>query len=98
MTGDENVRLHAIVSGRVQGVGFRAYVLRKASELGATGWVRNRWDGKVEVVAEGERQVLDKLLVAVKRGPSASMVSDVKVKWYPGTGEFNSFQIRLTYG
>ena len=98
MNGDENVRLHAIVDGRVQGVGFRAFVLSQASELGVIGWVRNRWDGKVEVVAEGKRIVLDRLLLAIRRGPSASLVTNVKVKWYPATGEFTSFRVRLTYG
>ncbi len=52
-------RLHAIVEGHVHGVGFRAFVIRRASSLGVTGWVRNRWDGTVEVVAEGERPDLE---------------------------------------
>ena len=49
MTEGDKVRLHAIIEGRVQGVGFRAFVIDKATDLGVTGWVRNRWDGSVEL-------------------------------------------------
>src|SRR5512137_2270255 len=56
------VRLHAVISGIVQGVNFRYYTTRQAQELGLTGWVANRWDGSVEVVAEGARSQLEDLL------------------------------------
>ena len=91
-----NTRLHAIVEGRVQGVGFRYFVQENALSLGISGWVRNRWDRTVEVVAEGDKQRLDKLLAAIQRGPRASQVSAVKTKWSTSTGEFRDFQIRMT--
>jgi len=94
--GNDKVRLHAIVEGRVQGVGFRYFVQEKAFGLGLTGWVRNRWDRTVEVVVEGERAEVEKLLSGLYRGPRASTVNNVKPTWQPATGEFHSFQIRMT--
>ena len=90
-------RLHAIVEGRVQGVGFRYFVIETAQSLGVTGWVRNRWDDTVEVMAEGERQALEKLLAALRRGPRAAYVTAVKTDWLPATGEFKSFWVTSTY-
>lgn len=90
------MRLHAIIEGRVQGVGFRYFVLDSAESLGVTGWVRNRWDDTVEVTAEGERPDLEKLLKALQRGPSAAYVSQVKTDWEPATGEFSGFHVRGT--
>lgn len=89
-------RVHAIVEGRVQGVGFRYFVQENAIQVGLVGWVRNRWNGAVELVAEGERGNLNKLILALKRGPRASFVSEVSVEWLPATGEFNSFRVRMT--
>jgi acylphosphatase len=98
MSESENVRLFAIVKGRVQGVGFRAFVNGQAVKLGITGWVRNRWDGTVEVLAEGERQQLDQLVVALHRGPRSSYVTAVNPTWETATGEFSTFRVSLTYG
>jgi acylphosphatase len=92
----ENTRLHGIIYGRVQGVGFRAYVYRKAAEVGVSGWVRNRWDGSVEVLAEGDRPTLDRLLVLLKRGPSSAMVSNMDIEWQAATGEFSRFSVKST--
>ena len=97
MTEGDKVRLLAIVEGRVQGVGFRAFVIDKANDLGVTGWVRNRWDGKVEALAEGERATLDKLLAALQQGPRAAYVAQVKTDWQTATGEFYGFSVRSTY-
>lgn len=66
----ETVRLHAVIEGRVQGVGFRYYVEENARILNLTGWVRNRWDGSVETVAEGDRETLEKFLLALRHGTS----------------------------
>lgn len=74
-------RLHAVVRGRVQGVGFRASVLERATRLGVAGWVRNRHDGTVEVAAEGTRKQLDELLAFLEVGPSLSHVLSVDVDW-----------------
>jgi acylphosphatase len=93
----EHFRLHATIEGRVQGVGFRYFVLDTAQALGVTGWVRNRWDDTVEVMAEGERPALEKLLAALRRGPRAAFVSNVDVEWGPATGEFKRFGILQTY-
>jgi acylphosphatase len=89
-------RLHVTVEGRVQGVGYRAFVEQNAFPLGLTGWVRNRWDGSVEVLAEGERQNLEKLLAALYRGPHAANVSNIQIDWQPATGEFSRFSVRMT--
>ena len=89
-------RLHARVEGRVQGVGFRYFVQEMATLLGVSGWVRNRWDESVEVMAEGERATLERLLDALRRGPRMSFVSNVQVKWEEGKGEFSGFSVRMT--
>lgn len=96
MSDQRQVRLHARVEGRVQGVGFRYFVLDNAQPLRVTGWVRNRWDGTVEVIAEGTREDLDALLAAIHRGPHRHTTSGVKLEWLEATGEFNSFRIRRT--
>lgn len=92
-----NSRLHVIVEGRVQGVGFRYFVLENANTLDLTGWVRNRYDQSVEVTAEGEREKLEKLLAAIRTGPRGSMVTDVKPYWQAAQGEFNRFSIKSTH-
>ena len=89
-------RLHATVEGRVQGVGFRAFVEQSAMALNLKGWVRNRWDGSVEVLAEGEHKNLEVFLAALWRGPRASSVTDVLFEWLPATGEFTYFSVRMT--
>lgn len=96
MAEDEKSRLHVTIDGHVQGVGFRAFVLRKASEFGVTGWVRNRRDGSVELLAEGKRTTLDKFLVALRRGPSAALVTRVDPRWQNATGEFQAFDVKYT--
>ncbi len=96
MSETENVRLHATVEGRVQGVGFRMFVLDNATSLDLTGWVRNRWDGNVEVCAEGDRESLDRLLGVLRRGPRAGFVSNVKLDWQPATGEYKRFEVHRT--
>jgi acylphosphatase len=96
MTEANQARLHAIVEGRVQGVGYRYFVLEIAELLGIYGWVRNRWDDTVEVLAEGERSVVEKLLDALRRGPRGAFVSSVKADWEKPTGEFHNFRVAMT--
>lgn len=96
MTEGTQKRLHAIVEGTVQGVGFRMFVARLAADYHLTGWVRNTWDGKVEVVAEGEEGKLNQLVVNLKVGPRAAHVTNVQVQWLPARGEFQDFRIRST--
>ncbi|MFN2299845.1 MAG: acylphosphatase [Anaerolineales bacterium] len=92
MNGKE--RLRAEVFGIVQGVGFRVFVMRRAQRYGLTGWVRNRWDGSVELTAEGPRPALDTLLADIKEGPSGSSVERVDAFWEPATSEFRFFGVR----
>ncbi len=87
-------RLNVIVFGRVQGVGFRFFVLQQAVALGLSGWVRNLADGMVEVLAEGDSVSLQELLAALHEGPDAAYVRDVKYHYSIATGEFNRFDIR----
>ena len=89
-----NVRLHAIVHGRVQGVGFRAATQRAAATRRLTGWVRNRWDGTVEVVAEGPQEDVRAVERFLQRGPSAAEVTHVEAQYSAATGEFHGFNIR----
>jgi acylphosphatase len=89
-------RLHAQIEGRVQGVGFRAFVEQNAIMLRLSGWVRNRWNGSVEVVAEGERQDLERLLTALQRGPRSAYVTKLDVNWGSATGEFYGFSVLRT--
>lgn len=97
MASENKARLHAVVSGRVQGVGFRYFVREQALGLGLDGWVRNRRNGRVEAVAEGEQEALERFLRGLQRGPRASQVTDVDVRWEAFTGEFEGFRIRLTF-
>ena len=90
------MRLHAIIEGRVQGVGYRYFVEENAIVLGLNGWVRNCWNGCVETIAESDRQSLEKFLAALRRGPRASSVTGVNVHWLDATGEFTRFSIRGT--
>ena len=97
MSDGELIQLHAIVRGRVQGVGFRAFVVENGVALGAVGWARNRWDGSVEVVAEGDQTTLENLLAALRRGPRSSKVDHVEKDWQPASGEFKSFRVKSTF-
>jgi acylphosphatase len=90
----KKVRLQAIVHGRVQGVNFRYYTRLRAQELGVTGYVRNKWDRTVEVVAEGEREAVEKLLEFIKVGPRAALVQRVDRQWQDPTGQFKHFEVR----
>jgi acylphosphatase len=90
------VRMHATVEGRVQGVGFRYFVEEQALRLDVKGWVRNRWDQSVEVLAEGNRPALERLVAQLQRGPSAAYVSRLQVEWEQASGEFRDFRVRST--
>jgi acylphosphatase len=86
-------RAHIFVSGRVQGVFFRDHTRRWAASLELTGWVKNLWDGRVEVLAEGEKESLEDLIARLKQGPSAASVEDVSVAWEEPRDEFDDFRI-----
>jgi acylphosphatase len=91
---EELMELYALVSGRVQGVGFRYFVIRSAQPLAVRGYTRNTEEGQVEVVAQGSRGALDQLLTALRRGPSAAEVEQVETNWRQPTSHFSGFHIR----
>jgi len=88
------VRAHVYVSGRVQGVFFRANTQRVATQNNVTGWVRNLPDGRVEAVFEGEMKDVEKVIEWCHRGPPAARVDKVEVIWEDYKGEFSGFEIR----
>ncbi len=92
--GDDYARLHLLVSGRVQGVFFRGAAADEARTLALTGWVRNRPDGRVEIVAEGRRRALNALAAWAHDGSPAARVSDVEQEWSKFRAEFTAFQVR----
>jgi acylphosphatase len=92
---DRRVRTHVWVKGRVQGVGFRAYVEYSARQIGElTGWVRNVGYDTVEAIAEGERPTVERFIQMMKDGPRGSRVDESKVEWENPTGEFDRFGVR----
>lgn len=93
MPGMTDRRFVAIVSGRVQGVGFRAFVRRVATDLHLRGHVENLADGRVEVVAEGSQDDLDVLLVRLRMGPTHAEVSGVEVEWSEPAGALPGFHV-----
>ncbi len=86
--------LHAQVRGRVQGVGFRYFVIQRAVQLGLRGYVRNESDGSVEVVAQGPRPALERLVTLLWQGPSGAYVRDVQTVWREPTEYLSGFHIR----
>ncbi len=87
------IRVRLIIEGRVQGVAFREYTRRRAVSLGLTGWVRNRSDGKVEVLVEGPQERVRELVTWCNKGPSLARVTRVQETQEVWTGEFDSFEI-----
>jgi acylphosphatase len=91
------LRLHAVIAGRVQQVGFRNFVEEAADNLHLSGWVRNLYSGEVEVVAEGSELQLQQLSALLKTGPQLAYIRDYQEDYSPATGEYRSFQVRSTY-
>jgi acylphosphatase len=89
-----SVRATLHVAGRVQGVGYRAFSVRVASERGVCGTVRNLDDGRVELEVEGARDRIESLIVALKQGPPAAHVVAVEAEWGVATGRFSDFRVR----
>jgi acylphosphatase len=88
-----HLSLHASVHGRVQGVGFRVFVTTSAVAVGLTGRVRNRSDGSVEVVAEGNGAALERLLALLQEGPPMAHVEGVETEWSAASNAFGSFSV-----
>lgn len=91
---DAKTAFRAVISGRVQLVMYRDFVQRKASALGVAGEVKNLKDGTVEIIAEGKRAILEKLIETLHKGPVLARVDSVKVEWREPTGMFTGFSIR----
>jgi len=91
--GEAPVRAHIVVKGRVQGVGYRAFAVRKGSRHGLLGGVRNLDDGRVELDVEGTRTAIEALLSELKIGPPGAQVTGAEVEWKPATGRFSGFTI-----
>ena len=91
-----NKRLYAVITGRVQRVGYRDFVEDAADLLELTGWVRNLYNGDVEVVVEGEEPKLQQFSALISTGPSLAFVRNYTEDWSPATGEFRDFAIRVT--
>jgi acylphosphatase len=91
----DDQRLDVQVYGRVQGVGYRAFAREQGRRLGLCGWVRNDPDSSVRVVAEGPRDVLERLLQVLERGPSMARVERVEPYWSAASGEFEGFAVRF---
>jgi len=86
-------RVHLVITGRVQGVWFRANTQKKAKALDLTGWVKNLSDGRVEAVFEGEKENVNQIIGWCKKGPSFARVDDIQIQWETPTGDFSTFTI-----
>jgi acylphosphatase len=89
----ERARARVVVTGRVQGVAFRAATVAEARRLALSGWVRNREDGAVEALAEGDRAGVEALVAWCRRGPPLARVSGVRVAWEEPRGDLDAFDI-----
>ncbi|OFW56041.1 MAG: acylphosphatase [Candidatus Solincola sediminis] len=92
-----NKRAHILVYGRVQGVYYRSYAEDEAQALGLTGWVRNRPDGRVEAILEGEETAVREMIDWAHKGSPSSRVDKVDVAWETPTGEFYDFHVSFGY-
>ncbi|PIU68864.1 acylphosphatase [candidate division WWE3 bacterium CG06_land_8_20_14_3_00_42_16] len=86
-------KAHIIATGRVQGVSFRSYAVLAAREVGITGWVKNRGDGSVEIMAEGKKKDLEDFITWCHKGPPFAGVGKVEVSFTDGEQEYYSFEV-----
>ena len=85
------IRIHLLIEGRVQGVGFRDFAVRRANQLGLHGWVRNIPNDGVEIISEGEEVMINEFILACKHGPSRAYVTEIKIDYRSPTHEFKGF-------
>jgi acylphosphatase len=88
------VRAHIVVSGLVQGVCYRYFAFEQAEKLGLAGWVKNLPTGEVEAEVEGDRSAVEALIKALKIGPRAARVTDLKIQWIEPKGDASGFHVR----
>ena len=86
---------HVFISGFVQGIGFRQFILRQAQDLRLTGWVRNVSDGRVEAVFQGEKDKVERVIALCRKGPFLAEVKSVDVEWEQSAGNFETFEVVL---
>ena len=86
-------RAEILVSGLVQGVGFRYFVIKNAQQLGLKGYVRNLYDGSVLAVVEGEKGLIDELFKKIRVGPRAAYVKNARIEWGKFKNEFSTFEV-----
>jgi len=89
-----NTSVKLVVSGRVQGVGYRYFIARNASELGINGYVKNLYSGDVEIVAEGRKEFLEELIKKAKSGPPHAYVDTARIEWLEFNDKYDNFEIR----
>ncbi len=82
-----------VFKGRVQGVGFRYFVLKRASGFEVTGFVKNLYRGEVEVVAEGEKSEVEGFFREIREGPVSASIRDIFEEWLPYSGNYETFQV-----
>jgi acylphosphatase len=92
---DELVSAHLLISGMVQGVGFRWFVMRKANEYNIKGYVRNLYTDEVEVEVEGNKGLIQEFIKDLRIGPRSAQVSDVKIQWKDYRGKYRTFDVRF---
>jgi acylphosphatase len=92
---DELVSAHLLISGMVQGVGFRWFVTRKANEYNMKGYVRNLYTDEVEVEVEGNKGLIQEFIKDLRIGPRSAQVTDIKIKWKDYQGKYENFDIRF---
>ena len=96
MENEQNERMHAFIQGTVQGVGFRFFIYQTGLNLQLYGWVRNRINGNVEILAEGSREKLDTLLRETRKGPQMAQIDKVDVEWQKSRNDLPPFTILQT--
>jgi acylphosphatase len=94
MKKEEKARAHLFIEGIVQGVFYRAFTRNVAAKRGLSGWVKNLYDGRVEAVFEGSRQLIEQAVGECRKGPAGAMVSNIDVEWEPFSGAEQGFEIR----
>ncbi|MFH2071006.1 MAG: acylphosphatase [Elusimicrobiota bacterium] len=87
-------RIHIIIDGEVQGVGYRYFAVRLAQSLGIVGWVLNKPDGSVEIDAEGEKTDLDRFIARLKTEHKWAIVKSVETNWFDPTGNYSNFFVK----
>ncbi len=89
-------QVHLLISGFVQGVGYREFVRSKARKLGLTGWVRNLSDNRVEVIAQSNEKTLKRFIKICERGPFLAQIKNIAVEWQDSHEQFDTFEKRST--